>query len=414
MRKGTRSNPMPRRWRGIVWVAVVAALWVPARASAEMEARTTKKSPAQGQDAPAANVVQILGRYGVRPDQVFTWYGAARLNDSSVPCFPLTQRRTDAGRAPAPALSPPAPSAGEHQPAPSAERSRVELVGARGVIQNTFYQSARGAGLPDGVISRMADLLGWEIDFAFDVQTGDRFRVLYEQNPDGTPGRILVADYVGKTRSVAAFLYDDGRTEPIYLDAQGRPLENAFLRYPVEFSRITSSFTDSRLHPILNTRRPHLGVDFAAPVGTPVRAVGTGVVRAAGWKGGFGRHIEIDHGKGLVSTYSHLNAIRGTVRSGAHVKAGDLIGWVGQTGLATGPHLHFAVFRNDVYLNPLTTRWAPPGPAIDRRQFDRVRTVLTAQLRAVFAVPRAASSTPPILLSPFAQARRLGPLSLTI
>jgi len=398
VRKDTRSSPLGRRWLGIVLSAMAAVPGASPHTGAEA-AIGGGSAPAVEREPAAANVIEILQRYGVRADEVLTWYTTTsdRASDARL------RYRT----------APVRPGAGKD--ARPAQRSPIEVVGARGVIDGGFYASLRGAGVPDGIISRLADLLGWEIDFTTDVQPGDRFRVLYERVIDGTPARILAADYVGRDRTVAAFRYEDGSHQAVYLDAQGRLLEERFLRYPVEFSHITSSFSDARLHPILNTRRPHLGVDFAAPVGTPVRAVGPGLVRAAGWMGGFGRHVEIDHGKGLVSTYSHLNGIRATVHPGARVKAGDVIGWVGQSGLATGPHLHFAVFRNAEYVNPLTTRWIPRGPTIDRRAFDRVRNALAGQLRDVCgSLPSAASSTPPILLSSFAQARRLGPVALTI
>lgn len=296
----------------------------------------------------------------------------------------------------------------------------VRVVALRGIVRDSFYASAKRAGLPDPVISAMVDLLGSELDFTSDVHAGDRYRVLYEQrsSADGQalkPGRVLATDYIGQAATAAAFLYEDDG-EATYVDAEGRPLEGAWLRYPLEFTRITSTFSSSRFHPILKRRRPHLGVDFAAPPGTPVRAVGSGTVRWANWKGGFGRHIEIDHGSGFVSAYSHLRGIAGVVKPRARVVRGQVLGWVGQTGLATGPHLHFALFDNGGYVNPLTLHHRAPQPVrVDREQFQHVRASLAARLRAVMpSAYRPASSTPPSVLSSLAQVRQRGPVVLTL
>jgi murein DD-endopeptidase MepM/ murein hydrolase activator NlpD len=296
----------------------------------------------------------------------------------------------------------------------------VEVIGARGTIQTSFYRAARDAGIPDAIISRMVDLLSGEIDFDADVRVGDRFRVLYERRTrtDGQPlppGNIVAADFVGRTRSAAAFLYSEGGAdEPRYVDRNGRPLEHALLRYPVEFTRISSAFSEGRFHPILKQSRPHLGVDFAAPAGTPVRAIGAGKVIWAGWKGGFGRHVEIEHADGLVSTYSHLRATHPTLASGSPVKQGQLLGWVGQTGLATGPHLHFALFENGQYLDPLSLHRSPLVEPIDRQRFTVVRAALMQQLRGIPGSYAAVSSTAPVAFSALAQARLLGSVVLTL
>lgn len=139
----------------------------------------------------------------------------------------------------------------------------------------------------------------------------------------------------------------------VQLAVTGRPLPRAALSYPLERTRITSPFTPTRFHPILRRTRAHRGVDFSAPAGTPVRAAAAGTVRRAGWNGDYGRHVEIDHGGGFVSAYSHLRAIPRELRTGSQVARGQLVGWVGQSGLATGPHLHFALFQDGRYVNPL-------------------------------------------------------------
>ena len=190
-------------------------------------------------------------------------------------------------------------------------------------------------------------------------------------------------------------------------------VDGGLLRYPLEFIRITSAFSQSRFHPILKRNRPHLGVDFAAPAGTPVRAVGNGAVRWAGMQGGYGRHVELDHGGGLVSAYSHLRGINKAVRVGSRVRRGQVIGWVGQSGLATGPHLHFAIFDRGEYVNPLKFHGMAMMTRVDRREFERVRATLTQQLRILAGSDRAVPSRPPLVLSSLAQPKRLGPVTFT-
>ncbi len=296
---------------------------------------------------------------------------------------------------------------------------RLRVVGVRGTIASTFYRAAKEAGLPDSIISRVVDLLSAEIDFDSDVQQGDRFRVLYEERTrlDGRPlppGRVLAADFVGRTHSAAAFLFRDDEGTPTYVDAQGYPLEQSWLRYPLEFTHISSAFSSSRFHPILNRERPHLGVDLAAPAGTPVRAVASGTLVWAGWKGELGYHVEIDHGNGLVSAYSHLRRIDHAAQQGRAVHRGQVIGWVGQTGLATGPHLHYALFHQGRYLNPLTTYAAPRSEPVDAHEFRVTRTALMQRLRTIPGAYRAVPSTAPVVLSAFAQARQLGAVILTL
>lgn len=295
----------------------------------------------------------------------------------------------------------------------------VTVVGVRGTLESGFYRDARRAGVPDVVISRMVDLLSREIDFRTGVRRGDRFRLLYEQRTrkDGRvlpPGRILAADYLGRESSAAAFLYGEHEGSPVYVDHHGEPLEQSFLRYPLEFTRISSDFSMARFHPILKQSRPHLGVDFAAQQGTPVRAVGPGTVRWAGWKGDFGFHVELEHAKGLSSTYSHLRGIAPRIQDGGQVARGQLLGWVGQTGLATGAHLHFAMFDNGVYVDPLTMNPGVSGGDVDHGRFRLMHTAWMRQLRSIPGSFTTVPSTAPEALSALAQARRHGAVVLTL
>jgi murein DD-endopeptidase MepM/ murein hydrolase activator NlpD len=294
----------------------------------------------------------------------------------------------------------------------------VRPLGMRLTVRSGFFEATRRAGVPDAIISQIVDLLSWKISFETDVHRGDHLRVLYEERvgSDGqrlAPGRVLAVDYRGRSALVAAYLYavDDG--EPVYVDDEGHLLDAAPLRFPLEFARITSTSSDARMHPILKRERAHHGVDFAAPLGTPVRAVGAGTVRFAGAQGGFGNHVEVDHGAGFVSAYSHLSAIAPKLRVSGPVRRGQLLGWVGQTGLATGPHLHFAIFADGAYVDPLTLKLPPQPLGVDQRRFGVVRSELLARLRAIPRPAPAAPNTPEIGLSPFVQAGRVGPIMLT-
>jgi murein DD-endopeptidase MepM/ murein hydrolase activator NlpD len=295
----------------------------------------------------------------------------------------------------------------------------VRVVGAGGAIDTSFYADARRSGVPDPIISQVVDLLAWEVDFSSDVHPGDRFRVVYEQRigyggRGARPGRVLAADFHGRAGTASAFLYESGHGEATYLDAEGHELDGGLLRYPLEFIRISSAFSQSRFHPILKRSRPHLGVDFAAPTGTPVRAVGNGSVRWAAMQGGFGRHVELDHGGGLVSAYSHLRAIHPALRVGSHVRRGQVIGWVGQSGLATGPHLHFAIFDRGRYVNPLKFHGATQLTKIDRREFERVRASLSQRLLILAEPGQSAPSGPTLVLSSLTQTQWLGPVTFAL
>lgn len=295
---------------------------------------------------------------------------------------------------------------------------RLRTVGARATVGRNIKDAAMQAGIPDAVVSQVVDLLSWRLDFQEDVHRGDRVRILWEQRTrlDGRPlaaGRVLAVEYEGRTDSAAAYLYEADGAAPTYVDAEGHPLDGAPLRFPLEFTRITSAFSDARLHPILHQSRPHLGVDFAAPAGTPVRAIGPAAVRFNGVQSGFGNHVELDHGTGFVSTYSHLQRIAPELAVGAEVKRGQLVGWVGQTGLATGPHLHFAIFQDGEYVDPLAIEYPPQLGAVDETTFGRLRWTMKARLRALPQSSPAAPTAPEIGLPPLAQMASVGPITLT-
>ena len=292
---------------------------------------------------------------------------------------------------------------------------KTSVAGAQGIVEKNFHLAAEQAGIPDRTISQMADILGWEFDFRL-VRRGDRFRVVYERRVSADwrvlpPGKVLAAEIRSGRRTVQAFYYDDAG-EGTYVDAHGTALTQSFLRYPVEFTQISSVFSNQRFHPILKTNRPHNGVDFAAPPGTPVRAAGDGVVSWAGRNGEYGNHVALDHGGGMVTTYSHLRGIASGLQPGMRVRQGQVIGFVGQTGLATGPHLHFALFHNQQYMNPLTARVTLSRSVHDPARFQVAKQTLLTQLANV-PLPPPAAPAEPITVAGLAPWHRLGVVTLT-
>ncbi|HSD25677.1 MAG TPA: peptidoglycan DD-metalloendopeptidase family protein [Vicinamibacteria bacterium] len=249
--------------------------------------------------------------------------------------------------------------------------TRTAVVAGR--IDSSLFEAVAAAGEGEQLAIDLADIYAWDVDFNTEIQRGDSFRVVFEkQLLEGSfarHGRILAAELTRGDRVLRAFLHE-GRGGAGYYDAEGRPLRRAFLRSPLRFTRISSRFSRSRLHPVLNVRRPHLGVDYAAPTGTPVSATGDGLVTAAGWDGGYGRAVRIRHANGYETFYGHLSRIQ--VRRGQRVSQGTRIGTVGSTGLATGPHLDYRMRRDGRFVDPLRVRSAPaaPVPATERTAFD--------------------------------------------
>jgi murein DD-endopeptidase MepM/ murein hydrolase activator NlpD len=230
----------------------------------------------------------------------------------------------------------------------------------RGTINGSLYESGVQAGLTPQQILDLARIFEYDIDFFSDFQHGDAFAAVVEQlrYTDGRTvgGRILAAqlEFTGETFSAFYFVTQDGNRA--YLDSQGRALQRSFLRAPLSYVRISSSFSLAREHPIFRTVRPHQAIDYAAPIGTPAVAIGPGRVEFAGWRSGYGNLVEIHHANGYVSRYGHFSRIAPGIRKGSHVEGGDVVGYVGQTGNATGPHLHFEFLKNDQKINFLTLK----------------------------------------------------------
>jgi len=236
----------------------------------------------------------------------------------------------------------------------------TEIVGRRARISSSLFAAGQEAGMSAETIMTLANqIFGWDIDFALDLRAGDEFSVLYEQKfQDGeyvNDGRVLAAEFVnqGKTHRAVWFQSQDGDMQG-YFTPEGKGMRKAFLRAPLDFTRVSSVFNPHRVHPISGVIRAHKGVDYAAPTGTPIWAAGDGRINFAGRKGGYGNVVMIDHGKGISTVYGHMSRFGKSARVGRAVKQGDIIGYVGMTGAATGPHLHYEYRIKGVHKNPAT------------------------------------------------------------
>ena len=241
------------------------------------------------------------------------------------------------------------------------EERRVRSV--RGTLDGALSSAVESAGAPAELAYEMAEVLQWDLDFTRDLRRGDRFEVLYEEVfLDGRPrgiGEVLGLVYENRGQRLEAYRFGD---EPAYYDAEGRPLQKMFLRSPLTFSRVTSRFSHRRFHPVLKTYRPHYGVDYGAPTGTPVRATARGTVVSAGWDGGGGKMVKIRHANGYLTAYLHLSRFAAGVRPGARVAQGEVIGYVGATGLATAPHLDYRVQHGGRWIDPLGLKGVEAEP----------------------------------------------------
>ena len=242
--------------------------------------------------------------------------------------------------------------------------SETRTVVASGEISSSLYAAARKAGLSPGAIATMTgEIFQYDIDFT-DAQKGDRFSVVYEQiwregERIGT-GNIAAATFTTGGKTYSGFRFEhEGKVG--YYTADGRPLKKAFIRMPIPYARITSGFSKARKHPVLGRTRAHQGVDYGAGTGTPIHAAGDARVSFVGWKGGYGRTVVLDHGKGYTTLYAHMSRF-GKYKPGQSIKQGTVIGYVGSSGLATGPHLHYDFRIGGVHRNPLTVTMPPPEP----------------------------------------------------
>lgn len=251
------------------------------------------------------------------------------------------------------------------------------------IINDSLFLAGKKAGLTDNLIMQLVAVYGWDIDFALDIREGDSFTVIYEeQYKDGvkvSDGPIIAAEFVNRNTPLRAIRYrhDDGRVD--YYADNGDAMRKAFLRTPVELARISSRFNLKRRHPILNKIRAHKGVDYAASTGTPIKATGDGTVIHAGKKGGYGRTVILKHGGKYSTLYAHMHRYAKGVRTGSRVKQGQIIGYVGKSGLATGPHLHYEFRVNGVHRNPLTVK-LPKVESINKKHLAEFKLKINPML----------------------------------
>jgi len=264
--------------------------------------------------------------------------------------------------------------------------TEVKLRTATATIDSSLFQAAEAAGISDGTTLRLANIFAYDIDFALDLREGDHFTAVYEEIYQNgrklRDGEIVAAEFVNDGKVVRAVRYTPDGGPSGYYTPQGRPLRKAFLRTPVEFTRISSVFNPHRLHPILNTIRGHMGTDYAAPVGTPVHAAGDGRVSFAGRRGGYGNAIMLTHSTSVATLYGHLSRFAPHLHVGERVQQGEVIGYVGMTGLATGPHLHYEYLVGGVHKDPQKVQLpaAEPLSADALRQFQLQTTPLLGRL----------------------------------
>ena len=242
-----------------------------------------------------------------------------------------------------------------------------------GTISSSLWAAAQDASVPSSTILDLADLFGWQIDFATDLREGDQFSIIFEmvKYPSGEerPGEITAAVFENQGKEFSGFRFKSADGKQDYYDAEGNSMRRTFLKSPLRYRTISSYFSHRRFHPILKIYRPHLGVDYAAPSGTPVSTLGDGTIIFCGRKGGYGNYVEIKHGDAYKTCYGHLKGFGKGIKRGVKVCQGQVIGYVGATGLATGPHLDFRVKYRDQFINPLTMK-SPASEPLESKYME--------------------------------------------
>ncbi|MGC9046503.1 MAG: peptidoglycan DD-metalloendopeptidase family protein [Minisyncoccia bacterium] len=244
----------------------------------------------------------------------------------------------------------------------------IKLKTVKVILHNSLFQDSIAQGLSPKIIMNITDILGWDIDFATDIRDNDNFTVIYQEkyydNKLMGDGKIIALRFSNQNKNYWAFYFNYNNTDG-YFDLDGHNIAKQFLKSPLQYSYISSGFSYNRLNPITKEYGPHRAVDYAAPYGTPVHATADGVILIAGWHGTAGIFVEIKHANGFITGYAHLSKIPAGIKVGSKVKQGQLIGYVGATGEATGPHLHYQVLHNGNYINPLIYKF-PNGNSIPK------------------------------------------------
>lgn len=272
------------------------------------------------------------------------------------------------------------------EPIELAQWAEKRIVFRSGTITHSFYHTAVQTGMPQSLIMELVDIFRWDIDFALSIRSGDSFIVAYEElylkGEKIGDGHILAAEFNNRKESHRAVRYTNAQGKAQYYSPDGRSLRQTFLRAPVDFRRISSHFQKERWHPILGVKRPHKGVDYAAATGTPILAAGDGTVEFIGTKGGYGKTIVLKHDERHTTLYGHMSDFQKNLRQGSQVNQGDVIGYVGMTGMATGPHLHYEFRIDGEHVDPVKVELPRPTLVATREDFRRQTAPLIAQLDA--------------------------------
>jgi murein DD-endopeptidase MepM/ murein hydrolase activator NlpD len=254
---------------------------------------------------------------------------------------------------------------------------RIDTVRNVGVIESSLWMSMKNAGVDPNLALELSDIYAWTIDF-YGLQKGDRFVAIYEKKFIDTNyiglGKIIACRFENSGHSFYGYRFTQDSLEDVF-DEEGGSLRRAFLKAPLRFKRISSGYSNSRLHPVLKIRRPHHGVDYAAATGTPIHTIGDGRVIFIGRKGGYGKRVEIKHNGVYTTGYAHMSRYAKGLKKGDFVKQGQTIGYVGMTGTATGPHLDFRVYKNGQPINPLKMK-SPPAVPIKKEYLDDYKKVM--------------------------------------
>ena len=255
-----------------------------------------------------------------------------------------------------------------------------------GEIRDSFYKSAKGVGIPDSIIMDFAYIFGWDIDFIFDVRKGDKFSVIYETDfSEGekiSSGDIVFAEFINREKKYIAQRFFDNVQGKQYFNENGENVKKAFLRAPLDFAYISSHFNPNRMHPILHKIKAHNGVDYAARRNTPIKASGEGVISFAGWKSGYGRTLEIRHGGNISTLYAHLEKFESKIKVGTKVSQGQIIAFVGDSGLATAPHLHYEFRIGDKRTDPVKVE-LPSAKPIDQSKLEGFKAIVQESKEAL-------------------------------
>ena len=267
-----------------------------------------------------------------------------------------------------------------------------------GTINNSLFLDAQQAGLSNRMIMELAAIFGWDIDFALDIRKGDSFNIVYEEKfLDGKmigEGNILSAQFTNRGDTFTALRFTDSKGKSSYYTPDGKSMRKAFLRTPIDFARISSRFNLKRKHPVLKTTRPHKGTDYAARTGTPIKTSGDGKIIWRGKKGGYGNAVIVQHGGNITTLYAHMSKFKRGQKVGNRVKQGQVIGYVGSTGMSSGPHLHYEFRVNGVHKNSQTVKLpqANPVPKSERKLFNKAAADIIAKLESYKATQLASTA----------------------